>query len=172
MDIQTVGKDSLVIYVSGNDLRIRHIAPESVTEHDTEGIINSALVEIGMPRSETVYLELFPGRDDLLMFVQLGLGSPQFFSFDDFESLLAAVSECCLSSRSSSVSQSSLIFQNGKYILVITPLLHETPPDCLSEFGEKLSCAPEYMLHLKEHGKTIISVDAIGVLSRAFCRFD
>lgn len=164
MDIQHLKGAAFAVYVSGDELREEHIDPADVTVDDTERILASAFSRLGRQREEQVFLELFPGRDDLLLFVRPARTAPLFFTFDGLEALVAAADSW------HGDAASSLWYIDGRYILAVWPW--DAPDDChaLLEFGESLDKPPEYEPFLSEHGRILASPDALGSLRKAFCR--
>ena len=164
MDIQTIGSSSLTIYISPAEMRSRNIAPGSLTADDTKNILHSALDMIGQNEYTKVSLELFPGKEDLLLFVRMCLGAPLFFSFDDLELLIAAACEC------SDEAPSSLSFMDSRYILTVTPWEHDNAAPILYEFGELIDAPQQYEEYIKEHGQMLIKSDALTVLKKHFTK--
>lgn len=160
MDIQAIGGGGFTVYIGEPELHRRHMEPQSVTARDARELVRGVLdcCETG-----TVSLELYPGRHELLIFVRRSAGEPEFYSFPDLESLLEALAalETDLAS--------SLFFYNGAYILAVWPREGARVP-ALGEFGTPLSVPGAFLLHLREHGKTLCEGDAAGALLRVFER--
>jgi len=156
MDIQAINKRAFSIYISGDELINRHIAPDSVTLEDARDILRLALgSDFGAAR-----MDLFPGRDDVLIFVRKNVERPAFFQFQSFEDLLAAVSQC------SPDDPSELVFCDGAYIFILWGW--DGIPVAPVEFGELLNVHPDYILHLREHGRVLYDEYAVSNLREAF----
>lgn len=162
MDIQSINTNSFSIYLDEGELQALHIDPRSVTEQEAADISRSALQSLGRDsESGAAYIELYPGKRELLLFVRTDLGEPVFFQFGDFEAVLAAAA--CLSPC-----PSALTYLGGKYILTLYPAPGQTFLAPCEEFGTRLSNPPRFDLHLREHGKTLSFPNAVAHLQNIF----
>ncbi len=159
MDIHAVKKHTFAVYLDRTDLRNNGIDPACVTYGEVRGIIEP-LIYPGC--TGTVRLELFPGRDDLLIFVMQERGLPLFFKFKTSEELVSSVCEY-------RGNETSALYRMGNcYILLIW--CYESVNPFFAEFGEPLDMSPEYISHLEEHGKVLIEADALNMIRSAFSR--
>lgn len=158
MDIQAIGSRAFTVYIGEPELQRRHIEPGSVTASAARELVRGVL---DCPDTGTVSLELYPGRHELLIFVRRSAGEPDFYTFPDFESLLRALEELPRGTPS------SVFFRDGAYILAVWPA-EGARSTALGEFGDPLPRPGAYLLHLREHAKTIRDGDAAEALTRAF----
>ena len=161
MLIQKIGNGSVSVYMAPDDLKLMQIEPDGMTDCDMLRVLKQVFQSMGQKMAGNVQLEIYPGRNDMLLFIRQSRMRPLFFSFSSFEDLLSAVSY-------SEVLPSSLYYIDGIYILSVTPWDGDCVDSAFFEFGEKLDIEPDYMLHVTEHGKTIIGCDAINTLRSSF----
>ncbi len=162
MDIQHLNCAAFAVYISGDELRSKQLNPAALTENDTDTLLGIALSRLGRERGNKMCLELFPGRDDLLMVVTPVRHPPLFFAFSDIDGLFAAAEDW----RGDAAS--SLWYIGGHYVLAVWPWDVKNQCGGLCEFGEALERPPEFEIFLAEHANTIASPDALGALRRAF----
>ena len=162
MDIQFISRASYAVYIGEEELTQRGICPASVTKEQLEPILSPIFEHSSGSFEKNVYFELYPGKNDVLVFIRFASGRTEFFSFQDFEILLTAVKEC------SDTLPAELINLENTYILAISPWEGDAIPASLFEFGEKLPYPPAYLYHLREHGNIIIKNYAIGRLKQLF----
>lgn len=155
MDIQMITDRSFSIYLTGSELTARHIVPGAVSLADAEHLIEGIFGE-STGRSK---VELFCGRDDLIIFVRRPEAVPEVYVFPASEPLICAA---CAAPEE----PSALWYAEGRYILAVWPL--DSPCSVLGEFGDRLEAPPEYLAHLKEHGKELIGQNAIARLKTTF----
>ncbi len=156
MEIQAIGARAFSVYIPEAELTMRHIRPDSITAVEAR-----ELVEGLIDRADTVSLELFPGRHEVLIFVRRSFGDPEIYAFADLEELLRAI----LALEGSA--ETSLFHYGGLWILAVWPGC-EGHRAQLSEFASPLDAPPGYILHLREHGRIIADGDAASVLKNAF----
>ena len=162
MEVQTIGNMSFAIYLNDRDLRQHQIKPDQMTSEETTAILRSAFEQIGRTSWNKAYVDFFPGQHDMLLFVRLNFEDPVFFQFDDFDNVLLAVDACDCEPLS------SLTYIDGFYVLTIYPLAGDPDPICFSEFGTRLCYPAKYALHLAEHGRELLSNNAISALKEKF----
>lgn len=161
MVIHNTKNSSFMLYLDTDDFEKLHINPESLSAEEAINIFKSYCESCGNYSFTKAYIELFPGNCDLLMFVHTENSDPALFAFDEFESLLSSVQ--FLPDNSTA----SLLFFENKYIIAVWP--QDSPLSfALSEFGEELFKSPNYYSHILEHGKMLITCDAIGKLKKIF----
>lgn len=122
-----------------------------LTEKDTVTALCSTLHLYSLP--ENTLIELYEGSDNIMIFAHI---PPSYYSFDNFEDVVDACSECTADS-------SSLYFYDGKYILSV-PL----PNAFLDEFAAKIHSANGLSEFLNEHGKLLIDNDAVNFVKNTF----
>lgn len=159
MNIHTITPSSLAIYLSGEDLC--NTPPSALDASQTANFVKSALRRLGKPDCINMYLEVFPGETDLLLFAQLETEQPVMYAFEDFESIISAAG------LYRETPPSSLYFHREKYILVLYPW-YATNTDLLAEYGERLDYPPAYRLHFSEHGSVLIEGNALEIIANNF----
>lgn len=158
MDIQVIGSRTYSVYIAGPELERRHLDPQGITARQAREIVRDL---IGCDGTDTVSLELYPGRHEVLIFVRRSAGEPEFYVFYDLESLLEAIAACGREAAS------SLFFYNGTYILALWSD-DGLRRGALCEFGEPLDLPGGFLPHLREHGRVIRDGDAAEALTEAF----
>ena len=158
MDIQAINTRAFSVYIAEAELTRRKLDPLDITAEEVREIIQGL---IPCDALDTVSLELYPGRHELLIFVKKSAGEPEFLRFEDFESVLKALRSC------GEDVTASLFFYEGAYILAVWSfdgLTHRG----LVEFGVPLEDPGDFLLHLKELGRVLCDGDAREVLVRVF----
>jgi len=156
MDVQTITGRSFAVYITPDELARRKISPRDVTADAALDILSPIL-----GREGDFCLDLFPGRNDLLVFVRKCWGPPLFYAFSDFEDLVSAVHACRADAPS------SLYYREGTYILAVRRTDCGSSLSAFSEFGDELDLPPDYSLYLAEHAKLILPKGALNII-RAF----
>lgn len=162
MEIQAVSGTALTIYLNSDDLKERNLRPDSVTKRDAEALLKYAADTVGCGNVKKVYIELFPGKEEMLLFVRLSACAPLFFAFSNIEDVIAAALNV------HDVMPSSLTYIDGVYILTVYPWERDMSDAVLAEYGERLAMKPEFELYLFEHGKILMRTEAIGRLNQLF----
>lgn len=161
MEIHAITDSAYAVRINGIELENMNISPMHMSENDERGVLRSALELLGRRNCTHVETELYPGKDELLMFIRIGTGITMFFEFDDFENILEATKAC-------TGMPSSLHYIDDKYILSITPWDEEDIPPALFEFGKRRHAADGYAMYITEHSKTLIEKDAVTKLNSIF----
>ena len=159
MDVQTIGSHAFMVYINSKELKENSLLPRDVDEHSAKKLLSS-LIDDGTP----VSIESYPGQDELLIFVRRCAGRPEFYRFDDFNSVLAAAHAM----RSDAVS--SLYSADGGYVLAVYPWNGDDGTNACVEFGDAMDVLPDYDAYLAEHGKLLISDNAFAFLQQIFDR--
>ena len=162
MEVQLIGNGKLVIYIKGDELKELPASPHEITTNEAANILRLALGATYDQSWESVYFELFPGRDSLLLFALQHSGNPSYFTFKSIEPLISAAKACPPGLIS------YLTYIDDNYILIVYPWNGEYPPNALSEYGEELSRPAHYALHLSEHSNVIAGPTALDELKAAF----
>ncbi len=154
MESLVLAEDVRFLYVTASELQRRGLKANAISQRDAKALLKSASI----PQSwREVELELYPGRDGLLLFVKRS-EEIHWYAFDDPELLLAAAA------RLSDQRESALYFMEGTYYLGLC-----NGGDCVAgEFGGKLPAGKYYEKYLEEHGKCLISKEAVPLLRRQF----
>jgi hypothetical protein len=162
MEIQQIGDGKLVIYIKGEELKKLPASPYEITTNEAADILRLALGSTYDDSWDSVYFELFPGKDSLLLFALQHSGSPSYFTFGSIEPLIAA-SRVCPSGLIS-----YLTCTGETYTLIVYPWNGEYPPKVLFEYGEELNRPSHFALHLSEHSRVIAGPTALDELKAAF----
>jgi hypothetical protein len=162
MEIQQIGNGKLVIYIKGEELKALPASPQDITTDEAADILRLALGSTYDDSWESVYFELFPGKDSLLLFALQHSGSPSYFAFGSIEPLISVAKAC------PSGLISYLTCENDAYILIVYPWNSDSPPKVLYEYGEELRRPTHYALHLSEHSRVIAGPTALDALRAAF----
>jgi len=160
MIIQAIGTDALSMYIDEQELHNLGLDPRAVGMQEAESLFRRALAENAMPQWEAAAMEVFPGKDSLLLFARRKAKKPAHFLFQDAEHLIEACRQC------PELLPSSLSAAPSGYILTVYPFAGEQPPAVLYEYGD---AADGYLiLHLREQGGDILKENAIGTLRTYF----
>ena len=162
MDIQPIGDRNLLIYIDGDEIAHLPAPPGSLKTDDAAVILRRALGESYKDQWQNAYLELFTGKDSLLLVARAHSGEPHFFAFDDIESLIGAAALC------PDDIISFLSYCDDKYYLIVYPWDSEAPPSVLFEYGEELPLHPSYAFRLTEHGRALSGPTALDELRTCF----
>lgn len=161
MTIQAIGKTSYLIVISEKELTKNHLSVDEFSKADAEKLYHIAMPK-PLQNSPKVCLEVYTGKDELMIFVRFGGKEITAVTFEDFEDVLAAI-KCC-----PEMSGSELFYDGKQYILVLSPWDGDPVPEGIYEFGERLDIRPEYLPWLREHCDSIISGKAIETLLSVF----
>jgi hypothetical protein len=161
MEIQLIGSKALTVFLSGDELARRRLEPQSITAEEAADILKTALEAAGKKGWENVTLEVFPGRDSILLFAHLCFEKTAFFVFDDFETLIEAGKLCPPGI------DSVITYIDESYVLSVYSEDGEFPAH-LCEYGTKLARPSKYALFLSEHGKKIAGPDGIDSIKKFF----
>ena len=163
MDIQSIGKRNLLIYLNGDELTDLP-PPSEIKTDDAAGILKKAIGnKTGEDEWSNVYLELFAGKNSMLLIARAHSGNPYFFEFQGIEDVIAAAETCAADVIS------FLAYCEGKYYLIVYPWDGEASPIALLEHGSELAVHANYAIHLTEHGKMLSGPAALDELRKRFC---
>jgi len=162
MIIQNIGTRALSMYIDSKELDEMGLRPDEIGQQEAGQLLKKALDDSSLKQWKAAEMEVYPGKDSILLFVRRKSTKPFHFVFNDFEALISA-SEFCQELPS------SLIDLNGKYLLTVFPLEGDSPPAALSEFGNSVDVSPCLSIHYEEQGKYIFSQQAISEIRRLFC---
>jgi hypothetical protein len=146
-----MGNGSFYIYVE---------RPEFARLSSSDDIVELVRRTADAPRD--TYLEVFQGRESMLIFARAYEGAPTFYIFRDVEALIAAARVCV------SDIITFLSYSEGVYYLIFYPWNREPPPAVLCEFGELTAEHREFARHLSEHGRVLLGPRALVELGEIF----
>lgn len=142
MTIQTITPAALALVIDG-------LGSEQVDLDMARSICRRAFIAQGLGTPDGMELELYPGRNCILLFARLLSRNPVFYRFFDTDALIEAERSV------RDLPPSTLFSYEGSYIVAITPYADlDTPPD-LSEYAERLNAPPAFMAVLRERGETM-----------------
>ena len=162
MIIQNIGGRALSLYIDQPELDTLGLSPESVGCQEAHKILSRALTDRAIKNWEAAEMEVFPGRDSVLLFARRKSEKPWYFRFEDSECMICAALLC------PSGIPSALTASPDGYILTVYPLEGDKPPSVLSEYGDLLHIEPELSLHYAEQGGNIIRHYALDTLKQYF----
>ena len=91
MTIQAIGTTGLALYFAPCDLRARGFSPEDLAPEQAVLLARESIRNAGLPPSEPLELEVYPGSAGVLMFVRLHSAPPLILSFPDLPSFLSGL---------------------------------------------------------------------------------
>jgi len=138
------------------------VPPMELKTDDAADILREALGESCSDQWQNVFLELFAGRDSLLLVARAHSGTPYFFMFRDIECLIDAAKLC------PDDIISFLSYCGDCYYLIVYPWDREAPPNALYEYGEEFPLHPNYAFHLTEHGNVLLGPSALDEIRKRF----
>lgn len=151
MDIRYIGHTSVALYLDSEDLKERNMEARNID-------LKQAAELLDIDDWECAEFEVFAGTDSILLIAWDRTLTPYCFAFEDFEEMLSAVMECPQDQLS------KLIACDGRYILTVYPGKNNEPCPALYEYGEIMGTSEGFVLHLEEHGETIIQKNAVRLL--------
>lgn len=158
MRIETVTKHAVSLRISRSELK----SSDALTESDALDAVLQALADSGLTPWDAADIQLFPGKDEILILAKPKKLLPCRFRFDCFHHLVNAVNYV------SPDTPSDLLYFNGQYELLL--YRSETAlPNALYEYGTPLSCSPTLAAHLLEQGERIAARNAVSLIQRHFC---
>ena len=162
MQVHAIGNGAYAAYISGAELKIRNIAPDHLEKMEKKELLELFSPQLKEAEGRQATLEIFPGREGVLLFLRFAAEKPVFFAFSSLDPLLDAVSEC----RENMPAR--LDHFGGAYILTLFPGADSAAADAFGEFGARLPYPEGFFSHMCEHGRMLIVTDALLVLRRAF----
>jgi Negative regulator of genetic competence (MecA). len=151
MDMRYIGRSSVALYLNSEDLKERQLEAKSID-------LKQAAELLDIDGWESAEFELFAGQDSVFLIAWDRSLTPYSFSFETFEDMISAVSECPEDQLS------KLILCGDEYILTVYPQKGAEPSPVLYEFGEMIGSCESFVLHLEEHGETILAKNAVDLL--------
>ena len=162
MTVSHIGNRAMSLYITDQELKALDLAPRKIGRKDALRLLAMALKESRLDGWEAAELEVFPGRDAVLLFARRKSGLPRHFRFSDFESLLAAAHLC-------PDALPSILCKHGDgYLLTVYPFEGDRPPAPLYEFGRELGQSVYLPAHLTEQGAVLIPAAALANLRMHF----
>lgn len=161
MIVQNIGTRALSMYIDSDELSDLGLSPEKIGQHEANQLLRKALNEKSLKEWKAAEMEVYPGKDSILLFVRRKSTKPCYFSFSDFEALISACKLC-------KPLPSSLIQIESKYLLTVYPFEGDNPPAILSEYGTQLDLSTCLAIHYEEQGQYIFMEKAIALIQKYF----
>jgi hypothetical protein len=162
MIIQHIGTRAISLYIPEQELRDLDICPAAIGRAEALELLSRALAEKHLVGWEAAELEIYPGKNAVLLFARRKSGSPRHFLFRDFEDLLTAAHLC------PDVLPSLLCRIKAGYLLTVYPFEGDLPPAVLCEYGEALGSSAYLPAHLLEQGAALLPTGALACLRTHF----
>jgi len=162
MTINHIGTRAMSLYITEAELRTYRLTPDTIGQEDAMRLLKLALMETQFNRWEAAELEVYPGKDSVLLFARRKSGVPKHFFFATFEPLVQAAH------LAPELLPSSLARTEDGYVLTIYPYEGDRPPAVFYEYGEPLTGAPCLPAHWTEQGQMLITNSAIACLRGNF----
>lgn len=161
MIIQNIGTRALSMYIGSEELNELGFSPDDIGQQEANQLLKKALDDSSIKKWAAAEMEVYPGKDSLLLFVRRKSTKPFYFVFSDIEPLISACQMC-------KPLPSSLNYIGNKYLLTVFPLEGDSPPAIFAEFGEQIQISICQAIHYEEQGKFILSQQAIGKIKEYF----
>ena len=153
MNVQNIGQRSYLITVTASELGEK---AESFSQADAEKLLS----QLGHGGGKNYRFDVYPGRDEIMIFVRAGEGSTQLWEFETLDDVMDAFE------KPVSMCDSQLLKYGERYILALTPWEGDTVPAALCEFGRRLEVSPELAAHIREQSVIIIDSRAAESLAQ------
>jgi len=149
----------IVILIENDEL---NISSHTDNSHLLESIFQRIKCILPEADMKNVEIDFYPGKEDCLLFVNLGSSQPISYIFSSFENLLSALDYC-------DDLPSKLFYCNENYILIIRSRSENSLSSHFYEFCDETYDDENAELYLSEHGKMLIPSHAITYLKNTFC---
>lgn len=161
MIVQNIGTRAISMYIDKKELIEMGLHPDEIGQQEANQLLKRALDDGSISQWKTAEMEVYPGKDSILLFVRRKSLKPFYFVFPNFEALVSACQMC----RSMPSSVNSV---DGKYLLTIYPMEGDDPPAILSEFGSQIEISQCLAFHYEEQGEYIFAEQAISKIQKYF----
>jgi len=149
------------MYIGSEELCELGFSPNDIGQQEANQLLKKALDDNSLKQWAAAEMEVYPGKDSLLLFVRRKSTKPFYFIFSDIEPLISACQTC-------QPLPSSLGYIDNKYLLTVFPLEGDNPPAIFSEFGNEIQLSMCQAIHYEEQGEFILSQQAIGEIKKYF----
>ncbi|NLA88032.1 MAG: adaptor protein MecA [Clostridiales bacterium] len=161
MTIQPINEFDVALFIGRKDLEKRGLSPEVLSIREAKKMAREAFVEAGIEVEGGMEIEAFTAESGVLVFARRIPPQPAIFVFSDFETLIDAVEALGEPGETASIT-----YLDGWWYISITAASHRS--HLLSEFGDRLECAPSFSEHLREYGQTVLHEGRTGMLRAYF----
>ena len=162
MTIQPISAASVALYLTPADLREHGLTPTQLTLERALELTRAAFDQAGMDLDGAIEIEAYPDACGVLVFAHVRLPDRLWLSFDDCETLIAAVH-----AFPRPCPDSTLHFWEGRWWLSLSAA-EEALAALLSELGRTEPASPLLAARLTEYGSPILERDALSALLRHF----
>ena len=162
MTIQPIGNASVALYITPADLKEHGLTPAGLTLERALELTRDAFHEAGITLDGSIEIEAYPNACGVLVFARVQAPEHLWFSFDSLDPLLSAA-------RALPVPRpdAQLLWWEGRDWLSL-PAGADQAAAQLSEFGRSEDGRPHLEARLAEHGRPVLSGDALGALLTYF----
>lgn len=158
MTIQPIGATSVALYLTPEDLRPHGVTPEELTQELALDLTRLAFAQAGICVEGGVEIDAYPDPWGVLVFARFQPPSLAWFPFPDLETLLDAAR-----SLEGLSGEGDLVWCDDAYWLAL-PTGAEQAVCRLSEFVSPAESSPFLSPRLEEHGRTLLTGEALSVL--------
>lgn len=162
MTIQPISAASAALYLTPADLRERGVCADELTAEHTLELTRDAFRQAGLPLEGSLEIETYPDKCGLLVFVHICPAQQTVWSFEDFESLLAAAA-----ALGADEPDGALYWWLDRCWLVL-PGRESGVSARLSEFGRQETGDPYLSARLEEYGTPLLTANAPSALRKHF----
>ncbi len=162
MTIEPIGRASVALYITPDDLRQRGLTPEDITLEEALSMARQAFREAGITTDGAIEIEAFPHVCGVLVFARVQPADGGWYSFAGLEEVLSAAR-----ALAAPWPDAALFLWEGRYWLRLEG--GDQRVGCLlCEFGRPEAPDPYFDARIREHGSVLIPGDAFAVLLRHF----
>ena len=162
MIISHIGNRAVSLYITEAELKEKNLTIETINQDQVQALLNLALQESRLDGWEAAELEVFPGKDALLLFARRKSGKARHVLFANFESLVTAA-HLCADELPSALSQTP-----AGYILTVYPFEGDVLPAVFDEYGTEIPGCNYLAEHYAEQGDTICNSRALRMIKSYF----
>lgn len=162
MTIQPIGSTSMALYITPADLKEHNLTPAALTLERALELTQTAFHQAGITLDGSIEIEAYPDACGVLVFAHVLVPERVWFSFDGLETLIDAAR-----ALSEPRPESSLLWWDGRYWLSL-PVGETQAIARLSEFGQEETVLNHLEARLTEHGRPVLTGDALTALLSYF----
>ncbi|WP_209341434.1 adaptor protein MecA [Flavonifractor sp. AGMB03687] len=155
MTIQPIGSASVALYITPADLKEHGLTSAGLTLEQALELTRTAFRQAGIDLEGAIEIEAYPESCGVLVFAHVRAPERCWFSFGSLEDLAAAAR-----ALSDPRPDAALLWWEDRWWLSL-PTGAEQAAARLSEFGRSETHRPHLAASLAEHGRTVLSSDAL-----------
>lgn len=149
MTISHIGSQNLSLYITESDLKEHNIDIDCFGQKEALLFLQQALEDSNTDTWKAAQVEIYPGKNSLLLFARRKTGNPSHFFFSSLENLIQ------VAHQAKGPIPACLYQSQGGYLLSVSPFEGDTLPYLFTEFATNLTEEHFFHLHLKEQGSLI-----------------